>query len=230
MSNTRCESAGTMCVRASERLDASIRELLPDDFVDAIDFHGHLCPGLTIGYRAATIAMSMLGVEPGIDEELVGIVENDSCGVDAFQTITGCTLGKGNLIYKDYGKQAYTLVRRSDGRGVRIILSPSASERDEETAELRKRVMTGQGTADETVEFTKRRTAQALHLLKLPQEQFGTFTKAEIEIPCKARIFDSVICAMCGESVMEPRSRVREGQPCCISCATKYGRGWEINE
>ena len=38
------------------------------------------------------------------DEELVSIAENDACGVDALRCVTGCTFGKGNLIFRDYGR------------------------------------------------------------------------------------------------------------------------------
>jgi hypothetical protein len=50
---------------------------------DIVQFHGHECPGLAIGYRMATAAMEALESFRAEDEELVAIVENDACGVDA---------------------------------------------------------------------------------------------------------------------------------------------------
>jgi formylmethanofuran dehydrogenase subunit E len=70
----------------------------PASLTQVVAFHGHYCPGVTIGYRAALIALRELGVERAQDEELVALCENDACGVDAVQALTGCTLGKGNLI------------------------------------------------------------------------------------------------------------------------------------
>lgn len=67
----------------------------------AVAFHGHSCPGLAIGYRAAKIALRELAAGRAGDEELVAIVETDACGVDTIQVLTGCTLGKGNLLYRD---------------------------------------------------------------------------------------------------------------------------------
>ena len=55
------------------------------------------------------------------DEELVSIVENDACGVDALQCVTGCTFGKGNLIFRDYGKHVFTIYSRSTRKGVRVV-------------------------------------------------------------------------------------------------------------
>ncbi|MBC7237871.1 MAG: formylmethanofuran dehydrogenase subunit E family protein, partial [Chloroflexi bacterium] len=98
----------------------------------AVAFHGHFCPGLLIGYRAALIGLRELGVKRARDEELVAIVETDACGVDAIQVLTGCTLGKGNLILRDWGKQVFTFGRRSDGRMVRVALRYGVLSREED--------------------------------------------------------------------------------------------------
>ncbi|NOZ25951.1 MAG: formylmethanofuran dehydrogenase, partial [Nitrospirae bacterium] len=71
-------------------------------FEDAVRFHGHVCPGLALGYRVSDLVLRELGPRSE-DEELVAIVENNSCAVDAIQVMTGCTFGKGNLIFRDYG-------------------------------------------------------------------------------------------------------------------------------
>lgn len=59
-------------------------------------FHGHMCPGLAKATREAEIALEQIG-EHAADEEVVAIVENDMCAVDARRFLTGCTFGKGNL-------------------------------------------------------------------------------------------------------------------------------------
>ena len=71
-------------------------------FDDAIAFHGHACPGLAMGYRVAVAAMARLCANRSEDEDLVTVVENDACSVDAVQLICGCTFGKGNLIFQDH--------------------------------------------------------------------------------------------------------------------------------
>ena len=71
-----------------------------------IEFHGHSCPGLTIGIRASELAMEKLDIQNA--KNPVCVAETDMCGVDAIQFLTGCSFGKGNLIHKDYGKSAFT--------------------------------------------------------------------------------------------------------------------------
>ena len=60
-------------------------------------FHGHICPGIAIGVLVAKYALEH-GFEHSPDEELVAVVETDSCSVDALQVLLGTTFGKGNLI------------------------------------------------------------------------------------------------------------------------------------
>ena len=74
----------------------------------AVAFHGHVCGGVTIGYKAALYAVKLLDIQFSEDEELVCVSENDACGVDAIQAILGCSLGKGNLLFHITGKQAFS--------------------------------------------------------------------------------------------------------------------------
>jgi formylmethanofuran dehydrogenase subunit E len=89
-------------------------------YEEAVKFHGHSCPGLAMGWRMTKAALDHFSSERAEDEEMVAIVENDACGTDAVQFLSGCTFGKGNLIFKDYGKMVYTFYHRASGKAVRI--------------------------------------------------------------------------------------------------------------
>ena len=98
-----------------------------------VEFHGHECGGLTIGYKASLYAIELLKLELGgggnagclsADEEIVCISENDACGVDAIQVILGCSIGKGNLLFHMRGKQAFSFYNRKNGKSVRLVLKP----------------------------------------------------------------------------------------------------------
>lgn len=169
------------------------------DYRDIIKFHGHNCPGLAIGYRMSTAAMDRLKSMRADDEEIVAIVENDACGVDALQCITGCTFGKGNLLFRDYGKQVYTIYSRSSRCGVRVVFH-------------------GKNISEQL-----RADRQALTdwILKAPDNDILTVTEVTIPDPEPARIRKSIPCSICGEAVMETRTRVIDQQPVCIPCAIK---------
>ena len=83
-----------------------------------VEFHGHECPGLAIGFKATLGAIEELNLNFSEDEELVCITE--------------CTMGKGNLIYKGTGKMAFTFINRNDNRSVRLMLNQFKNDMDQE--------------------------------------------------------------------------------------------------
>ena len=89
-----------------------------------VQFHGHACGGLTIGYKAACYAAELLELSFSGDEQVVCIAENDACGVDAIQALLGCSIGKGNLLFHMRGKQAFSFYNRATGKSVRLVLRP----------------------------------------------------------------------------------------------------------
>lgn len=192
-----------------------------------VEFHGHSCPGLAVGYRVAQIALKELETVRAADEELVTIVENDACGVDAVQVLTGCSIGKGNLIYRDYGKQVYTFACRNSGRAVRIAVKGSVWRSDPEYRELRKKVFGGEASEEERETFQRYQHDLSHRIMEIPVEDFCVVKQINTELPPKARIFDSHQCAECGESVMEPRARVKGGKIVCIPCAEQHSRRWQ---
>ena len=188
------------------------------DIEGARRFHGHMCPGLAMGIRVAELALQEIGPHAG-DEEVVAITETDNCAVDAIQYFTGCTFGKGNLIHRDYGKNAFTFVRRSDGKAIRIAARPDAwGPPDPEREALLKRVREGKASEAD------RQRAQRLHrerleaILAVPARQIFEVQTVEPAVPERARLYESMTCAGCGELVMETRVRLLRGQSYCIPC------------
>jgi formylmethanofuran dehydrogenase subunit E len=180
-------------------------------------FHGHTCPGLALGYRVSSCALQKLG-DRSSDEELVALVENDSCAVDAVQVMTGCTFGKGNFLFLNHGKQVYTFIRRPTGEAIRIsvIWTPPAETDGERAA------WDAYSAGDRTEKVTKvvhARKGQKIQAIMDAKEEdllkVETFTA---EPPLKARLYPSIICALCGEKTMEPRARLMNGQTVCIPC------------
>jgi formylmethanofuran dehydrogenase subunit E len=195
-----------------------MNDLNNDDLRDAVQFHGHLCPGLALGYRVAKAALRELGAERPQDEELVAVVENDSCAADAIQFITGCTFGKGNLIFHDYGKHVYTFFNRGTGKGIRISEDFRGFEGDERFPELKKRQEAGEDVSQE-MQLYKMEKAGAI--LKAGEKELMTITSVSTPPPHEARIRGSVRCAVCSEKLMESRGRVKNGTIVCIPCFEK---------
>ena len=191
-------------------------------FKEVVGFHGHSCPGLALGYRVALAALKEMGMErTSEDEELVAIVENDSCAVDAIQVVTGCTLGKGNLMYKDYGKQVYTFIKRPSGDAVRISIDFTPPPENREEEEMWRRYREGDRSEEvmKTVHMRKAKNTQAI--LDAPDGEILKITRLMMPLPPFARIYQSLRCEKCGEKMAEPGARVRDGKIVCIPCAER---------
>lgn len=190
----------------------------PETLQEIVRFHGHMCPGLAMGVRAAEVALDRIGPHSS-DEEVVAIVETDMCAVDAIQYMTGCTFGKGNLIHRDHGKNAYTFIRRSDGKAVRVATRPGGfGPPDPEWSELFAKVRSREATAGERERFQKHHLERSERILEAPLEDLYDVREVTVETPRPARIHTSVECAVCGEPTMETRIRRLNGQELCPPC------------
>jgi len=184
-----------------------------DDFKKCLEFHGHLCPGLSMGYRAAVAGMAFLKEkERSVDEELVVITETDACCADAIQVMTGCTFGKGNFIYKDYGKTAFTFFSRNSGKGVRVSLKQNAYGISDQHRKLMRLKMNGSATKEQRKEFQLLHTKRSKEILQMPIDDLFSIKSVEIPVPDKARIEESQLCKQCQEPVMP--SKLNEDSIC----------------
>ena len=185
-----------------------------------ITFHGHSCPGLAIGIRAAELALQKLA-QVG-KEDLVAVVETDMCGVDAIQFLTGCTFGKGNLIHKDYGKMAFSFYDRSKNVGFRAVLQPDISgDIGPELRSLMKKVETGTAGQEESNRVQKLRSTLQERYMRADLEEMFVVTDPALPAPKPARILASLKCEACGEMAMESRTRRFDGKTLCLPCFEK---------
>jgi len=192
--------------------------LSSEDFKKCADFHGHICPGLAIGYRATKAALEWLDKKRASDKEMVATVETDACGTDAVQVLTGCTLGKGNLIQKDYGKHVYTVVSRNSGEGVRVSLKARALELSERHQELVRKLSGGEATPENRKEFWELHHQKSHDILGKPLKDLFTIKPAHIAVPPKAMIEPSKTCERCGEPTMLSKLTEIDGHYMCKDC------------
>ena len=165
---------------------------------DCVAFHGHECGGLTIGYKASLYAIELLKLDFSADEQVVCISENDACGVDAVQVMLGCSIGKGNLLFHMRGKQAFSFYNRKTGTSVRLVLKPKP-------------------------EGMTREESFAYYQACKPEEMFDV-KDTTIQLPEKARLFDSYVCDCCGETTGANWIRLAGDKKLCLDCYESYNR------
>ena len=191
------------------------------DFTRCVQFHGHTCPGLAIGFQAGKTLLKRLGVRKAPDEELIAIVETDACGADAIQVMTGCTFGKGNFIFRHYGKHAFSLMDRGKGKGIRVCLLPDVFKSDPEYFSLSKKVQSDEASAEETERFRQLQQERVQKILEADPESLFKIEDISADIPAKARIMESGICDICGEPTRVDLLRNRNGKRLCVPCAER---------
>ncbi len=197
----------------------SVLQVLPEDLKVCVAFHGHLCPGLVYGYLVAKEAIQLLGLHRSGDEEVVAISENDTCAIDALQVLLGTTAGKGNLIIKNYGKNAFTVLNRSDRRAFRFsrkVQYEYQGEYQEEFGSLEAAVAAGKATTEQK---SRQRFLKSLDLVSKPFDAVFDTTAVELPEPPYAPMAPSEPCSECGEMTMSTRMVEKDGKRLCIPCA-----------
>jgi len=83
-------------------------------------FHGHIGPFLAIGLRMGLLANEILGRSPFDTRADITVRPEPprSCLVDGVQYVTGCTMGKGNIVIKPHP----SLVRARFTQGKRVLV------------------------------------------------------------------------------------------------------------
>ncbi|MDR3199724.1 MAG: FmdE family protein [Planctomycetaceae bacterium] len=194
-----------------------LRTMLTQNQIDGvIAFHGHHCPGLTFGMKVGDWVLNEFGHAP--DEEIVAVVETDMCAVDAIQYLVGCTFGKGNLVFLDYGKNAYSFFRRSDGKSCRLVTRGGLlSDLREQQEKL------------DANDIAGREQIRQQMIDRIFQADFGeifSICSVRVSVPETARIHASKRCDSCGELVMATRLLndpvLTGGKNLCIPCRTVY--------
>ncbi len=193
-------------------------------FEPAIILHGHKCPAMPTGLRAGAAAMNKLGVERAKDSQLIALVELGTghfgtCFADGVQMVTGCTFGKGNIRKLHYGKWGLTLIDRATNRAVRVTPKGAAMQ------------------ANTKSDFFTKYRSKGIPASEVPPEVSGPMVERAMSAPDEVLLdvgevftyewneaphtFESFLCEMCGEMVVEPYGRLLGDKKVCIPCRNK---------
>lgn len=190
-----------------------------------LKFHGHKCPAMPMGLKAGFYAMQLLGVERAKDGQLQAMVELDenhcaTCFADGVQVATGCTYGKGNIKRTGYGKWGLTLIDKKTSRAVRVVPKAEVMQKNKETEfmKMRKSGVPASQVPEEVVQPLFERVVNASY-----EQIFNHSEVFQYDWKDEPHTFETIVCAGCGEMVVERNARVKDGQILCIPCSG-YGK------
>ncbi len=168
----------------------------------------HLCPRQVLGVRMGLHAAELLGIAlPQTEKRLFTFVESDGCLTDGIATVTGCWWGSRTMYLMDYGKTAATFVDTATERAFRVFPAP----------ESRKRAL------DYAPDAPDHWHAQLQAYQVMPTEELLSYQAVSLTVSLKRLISKHggrVVCAECGEDIINERFVMQEGRILCRPCAT----------
>lgn len=184
-----------------------MRELKNYFTASAHQHQEHLCPRQVLGVRMGLYAGELLDlILPQNDKRLFAFVETDGCLIDGISSATNCTVGHRTMHVIDYGKTAATFVDTETQRALRVM----------PRLEARKLALRYAPDAPD------RWHAQLLAYQIMPTRELLTAQAVTLTISLKAIISQHgmrVVCAECGEDIINEREVRAEGKILCRACA-----------
>lgn len=174
-----CLLISAFAAQAQTKQAEKISPVSDEQMKNILALHGHLCAGVAIGIRVSQAALREMGVND-FKNELVGIVETDTCPVDAVQMLVGTTAGRHNLIYNKTGKSIFTFVRRADGKGVKITVKESKP--DAAFTALREKKFADKATKAELEQFEAMMDAKIKMILAAPESELLTIEPITVDL------------------------------------------------
>lgn len=165
--------------------------MIQELYKQAGGFHGHFCPGLAIGVRAAWEARKTLAPEG--DEDLQCLAEAPACWLDGIQFALGATVGNGRLKVDDRGKAAFNFYSPQAGESLRLYL---------------KELPTGLP-----------RQSLIHFILTAPEEEVFQKGPVRLFFPAAGERAAEAVCCRCGERVRLNRAQKIGGEIVCQDCA-----------
>lgn len=177
---------------------------------NSVKHHGHLCAGQVIGVRMSMLGLKLIGVdlpiEKKIRKKIMVYVEIDRCATDAIQSVTGCSMGKRTLKFRDYGINAATFLNLETGVAYRIVST-------EESRKLADRYAPQEETPS---------MRQLIGYKQMPDEELFDVAPVAVnlenfEMPGPPQT--KAVCSKCGQVVRDGRQVVKRLKTLCRPCA-----------
>ncbi len=177
---------------------------------ESVARHGHLCAGQVIGVRMSMLGCKLVGIDnPGVGvwrKKLMVFVEIDRCATDAIQSVTGCSMGKRTLKFRDFGinaatflnletREAYRIVSTEESRNLANLYAPAECD-----PKLRQLIGYQQMPDGELFD---------IHAVSVQLD--------ELDLPGPPR--RKVECARCGQVVRDGREVIRNAITLCRPCS-----------
>jgi formylmethanofuran dehydrogenase subunit E len=174
-----------------------------------------------LGIKMTLAALEELEIKEPKIKELFVISETRHCFMDGIQVVSKATYGCGDLVIKNYGKLALTMLDKKTGNAVRVSVKP----------EFQVKMTKISNEMRELFKINDRK--KILEITKNFGEEILEEDKKNLCIIRKVKITDDsmienasikhkeFLCEKCGESILEYAVNELNGKKLCPICAKK---------
>jgi formylmethanofuran dehydrogenase subunit E len=168
-----------------------------------------------MGYRVAKALMREMDDELDNMKEIFAQVGTSTCAVDAIQKLTGCTLGKRNLIMSDLGKPVYILQNSRTRHAVRAYVHFWDDFNQEDLKRLKTQ---SKKDPQAKIQLQEYLDDQIDNILRADEKDLFSLRHLELDPPKMSGKFDAKPCESCGEFVNTACLINNKGRVRCKEC------------
>ena len=200
-------------------MNETIAEDTKKEFAEAVAFHGCYCLDIAMGYRVSKALMREMGDDMKNMKDVYAYVGASTCAVDAIQEITGCTLGKRNLVFTNIGKSVFVMQNAKTGKAVRAYCHYWDHFDHVHLREQRKAAHVPTATPEQKAAFTALLESQVQGILMADEATLFTLSSVTLATPPRSSKYISEECVICGEFAKADLLRDEGGKKLCAECA-----------
>lgn len=197
----------------------NITEVTQKEFDEVVEFHGCYCLDIAMGYRVSKALMRTMGDDIKNMKDVYAYVGAPTCAVDAIQKMTGCTLGKRNLIFTNTGKSVFVMQNVKTGKAVRAYCHYWDNFDHVQLREQRKAAHAPTATPEQKAVFETLLDHQVHGILMAAEATLFTLGNVILAASPKSSKYISEPCAVCGEFAKVDLLRDEDGKKLCSECA-----------
>ena len=197
----------------------NITEVTQKEFDEVVEFHGCYCLDIAMGYRVSKALMRTMGDDIKNMKDVYAYVGAPTCAVDAIQKMTGCTLGKRNLIFTNTGKSVFVMQNVKTGKAVRAYCHYWDNFDHVQLREQRKAAHAPTATPEQKAVFETLLDHQVHGILMAAEATLFTLGNVILTASPKSSKYISEPCAVCGEFAKVDLLRDEDGKKLCSECA-----------
>ena len=197
----------------------TITEVTQKEFDEVVGFHGCYCLDIAMGYRVSKALMREMGDDIKNMKDVYAYVGAPTCAVDAIQKMTGCTLGKRNLVFTNTGKSVFVMQNVKTGKAVRVYCHYWDNFDHVQLREQRKAAHAPTATPQQKAAFETLLDRQVHGILMAAEPILFALSNVTLAASPKSSKYISEPCAVCGEFAKVDLLRDEDGKKLCSECA-----------